>query len=132
MPSSAFFRLRSRYSVIILKLFTKATRNVIMGLDNPSLLHIFGEDTFAQQGEGPLQILTDMGSILLTNRNFRLSTCIDSARAWANGNKTEIDTSGYASKQWGKLVSSYYVPRWRMFIEYLKSTSQVAAARSGA
>ncbi|CAG8888802.1 unnamed protein product [Penicillium egyptiacum] len=97
-------------------------------------------DTFAQQGEKLLQILTDMDSILLTNRNFRLSTWIDSARAWANGNKTEMafleynarnqitlwgpngEISGYASKQWGGLVSSYYVPRWRMFVEYLKST----------
>lgn len=69
-----------------------------MGLDNPSLLHIFGEDTFAQQGEGPLQILTDMGSILLTNRNFRLSTCIDSARAWANGNKTEMSFLEYNTR----------------------------------
>ncbi|KAJ5155130.1 uncharacterized protein N7500_010569 [Penicillium coprophilum] len=100
--------------------------------------------TLAQQGENLLRILTDLDSILLTNRNFRLSTWIDSARAWAHGNKTEIafleynarnqitlwgpngEISDYASKQWGGLVSSYYVPRWRMFIEYLKSTPTVS------
>ena len=98
------------------------------------------QGSFAQKGETLIQLLTDLDSILLTNRNFRLSTWLDSAQAWAHGNKTEEayleynarnqitlwgpngEISDYASKQWGGLVSSYYVPRWRMFIEYLKST----------
>ncbi|KAJ5561889.1 hypothetical protein N7461_000650 [Penicillium sp. DV-2018c] len=97
-------------------------------------------DSFAEKGERLLHLLTDLDSVLLTNRNFRLSTWIDSARALANGNKTQMvfyeynarnqvtlwgpngEISDYASKQWGGLVSSYYIPRWRMFIEYLKST----------
>jgi alpha-N-acetylglucosaminidase len=98
------------------------------------------EDSFEEKGEHLLQLLTDLDSVLLTNRNFRLSTWIDSARAWAHDNKTELaffeynarnqltlwgpngEITDYASKQWSGLVSSYYIPRWRMFIEYLKLT----------
>jgi alpha-N-acetylglucosaminidase len=99
-----------------------------------------GQVSFAQKGETLIQLLKDLDSILLTSPNFRLSTWIDSARSWAHGNKTEEayfeynarnqitlwgpngEISDYASKQWGGLVSSYYVPRWTMFVEYLKST----------
>ncbi|KAJ5367734.1 hypothetical protein N7541_001675 [Penicillium brevicompactum] len=94
---------------------------------------------FVKQGKDLVQLLTDLDAILLTNRNFRLSTWINSARAWAHDNISEAyleynarnqvtlwgpngEISDYASKQWGGLVSSYYVPRWRMFVEYLKST----------
>jgi alpha-N-acetylglucosaminidase len=95
---------------------------------------------FAQQGKKIIQLLTDLDSLLLTNKNFRLSTWIDAARAWAHGNTSQAsmleynarnqitlwgpngEITDYASKQWGGLVSSYYVPRWRLFVEYLKST----------
>ncbi|CAG8940203.1 unnamed protein product [Penicillium salamii] len=98
------------------------------------------EPSFARQGDNLVQLLTDLDAVLLTNRNFRLSTWIDSARAWAHENRTEEayfeynarnqvtlwgpngEISDYASKQWGGLMSSYYVPRWRMFVDYLKST----------
>lgn len=50
-----------------------------------------------------------------------------------SGNTDETGDSGpngeisdYAAKQWGGLVSSYHVPRWRIFVEYLKSTSAVS------
>ena len=96
--------------------------------------------SFAEQGDSLVKLLTDLDAVLLTNRNFRLSTWIDSARAWAHGNKTEEayleynarnqvtlwgpngEITDYASKQWGGLVSSYYVPRWSMFVDYLKKT----------
>ncbi|KAJ5749368.1 uncharacterized protein N7511_011064 [Penicillium nucicola] len=95
---------------------------------------------FAQKGNRIIQLLTDLDSVLLTNKNFRLSTWIDAARAWAHGNTSQAamfeynarnqitlwgpngEISDYASKQWSGLVSSYYLPRWRLFVEYLKST----------
>lgn len=91
-----------------------------------------------------IQLLTDIDSVLLTNENFRLSTWIESARAWAGDDKEQAsffeynarnqitlwgpngEISDYAAKQWGGLVSSYHVPRWRIFVEYLKSTSAVS------
>jgi len=44
--------------------------------------------------------------------------------------------SDYASKSWGGLVSSYYLPRWRIFVDYLASTipstgTDTAAANGG-
>lgn len=91
-----------------------------------------------------IQLLTDIDSVLLTNENFRLSTWIESARAWAHGHKEQEsffeynarnqitlwgpngEISDYAAKQWGGLLSSYYVPRWRIFVEYLKTTPAVS------
>ena len=33
------------------------------------------------------------------------------------------EISDYASKQWGGLISSYYVPRWKMFVEYTMNST---------
>ena len=42
----------------------------------------------------------------------------------------EIDD--YASKSWGGLVRSYYVPRWELFIQYsLNSTTNVDGKNAG-
>ncbi|CAJ2509978.1 Uu.00g058780.m01.CDS01 [Anthostomella pinea] len=40
---------------------------------------------------------------------------------------TTGQVSDYASKQWAGLLSSYYVPRWRMFVEYTMNTTTTAA-----
>ncbi|KAJ5120246.1 hypothetical protein N7448_010915 [Penicillium atrosanguineum] len=100
--------------------------------------------SLSQKGTRMIQLLADIDSVLLTNKNFRLSTWIESARAWAGGDKKQEsffeysarnqitlwgpdgEISDYAAKQWGGLLSSYYVPRWRIFVEYLKSTPAVS------
>ena len=33
------------------------------------------------------------------------------------------EITDYASKQWGGLVSSYYIPRWQLFVEYTMNSS---------
>ncbi|KAJ5621454.1 hypothetical protein N7528_006237 [Penicillium herquei] len=96
--------------------------------------------TLSQQGQKIIELLTDLDSVLSTNENFRFSTWIDSALAWAQGNGSQAayleynarnqitlwgprgEITDYASKQWGGLLSSYYVPRWKIFIAYLEST----------
>ncbi|KAH1545996.1 hypothetical protein KXX57_004166 [Aspergillus fumigatus] len=90
-------------------------------------------------GSNLIQLLRDLDSVLSTNDNFRLSTWIQSARSWVR-NDTEADfneynarnqvtlwgpkgeINDYASKQWGGLVSSYYIPRWQKFLNYLENT----------
>ncbi|KAJ5288893.1 hypothetical protein N7478_001923 [Penicillium angulare] len=97
--------------------------------------------TLTQEGQKMIHLLADLDSVLSTHENFRLSTWISSARAWARGNKTQAayleynarnqitlwgprgEITDYASKQWGGLLSSYYIPRWKIFVEYLQSTS---------
>ena len=94
----------------------------------------------SHEGQEIFQLLTDLDSVLLTSKNFRLSSWIYSARAWAKGNESQAafleynarnqitlwgphgEITDYASKQWAGLVSSYYIPRWRLFIEYLERT----------
>jgi alpha-N-acetylglucosaminidase len=93
----------------------------------------------SRDGSNLIQLLRDLDSVLSTNDNFRLSTWIQSARSWAR-NDTEADfyeynarnqitlwgpkgeINDYASKQWGGLVSSYYIPRWQRFLHYLENT----------
>lgn len=98
-------------------------------------------------------MLIDLDSVLSTNPDFRLSSWIDRARSWASTglftgpNGTNVNTtladfyeydarnqitlwgprgeiSDYASKQWGGLISGYYVPRWSLFLNYLVQTSK--------
>ncbi|KAJ5538772.1 hypothetical protein N7494_008251 [Penicillium frequentans] len=96
--------------------------------------------TLSQEGQKLIQLLTDLDSVLSTNENFRLSKWIESARSWAHGDASQAsfyeydarnqitlwgprgEITDYASKQWGGLVSSYYVPRWKILVEYLEST----------
>lgn len=97
--------------------------------------------TISKYGDKIIKILSDLDAILDTNENFRLSTWIDSARDLAKGDQALADSyeysarnqitlwgpkgevHDYASKQWSGLVSSYYAPRWKIFVDYLKSTS---------
>lgn len=92
------------------------------------------------QGAQLISLMNTLDNVLATNNNFRLSTWIAEARANAN-NSADADfmeyqarnqitlwgpsgqISDYASKSWAGLVSSYYVPRWQKFIDYLASTS---------
>lgn len=85
-------------------------------------------------------LLTALDAVLSTNANFRLSTWITAARATTNSSETVADfleyearnqitlwgptgqINDYASKSWGGLVSTYYLPRWQMFVEYLLAT----------
>jgi alpha-N-acetylglucosaminidase len=94
----------------------------------------------SKTGEKLINFLGDLDTVLLTNRNFRLSTWIKLARSWANGDNNQAsfleynarnqitlwgpngEIADYASKQWSGLISSFYIPRWRIFIQYLKST----------
>ena len=95
----------------------------------------------SSDGKKLINLLRTLDSVLSTNGNFRLERWIDSALAWAqDGNKSEAEyyeynarnqitlwgpngeISDYAAKEWGGLVSSYYVPRWEMFLDYIQST----------
>lgn len=97
-------------------------------------------NSFSKAGERLTNFLGDLDTVLLTNRNFRLSEWIKSAREWADGDDNEAsfleynarnqitlwgpngEIVDYASKQWSGMVSTFYLPRWRIFIQYLKTT----------
>lgn len=96
--------------------------------------------TIHSKGDRLLSLLSSLDSVLLTNEHFLLSNWIASARSWAHSSsdvanfyeynaRNQITLWGptgqindYASKSWGGLVSSYYLPRWRIFVDYLAST----------
>lgn len=86
-----------------------------------------------------INLLNSLDAVLSTNENFQLSRWFDSARAWAVDNndaayyeynaRNQItlwgstgEISDYASKHWAGLVSTYYVPRWKISMNYLQST----------
>ncbi|TKA51950.1 hypothetical protein B0A49_13193, partial [Cryomyces minteri] len=99
-------------------------------------------------GQKLLTLLLDLDAVLSTNTHFALSTWLASARAWANTNTTANSTdqartadlyeysarnqitlwgptgqiNDYASKAWGGLIASYYVPRWTLFVDHLTAT----------
>ena len=94
-----------------------------------------------------LALLSDLDEVLTASgmAHFNLAPWIASARAWAAPNSTASDSdtannladffeynarnqitlwgptgqiNDYASKHWGGLVRSYYLPRWEMYVEY--------------
>lgn len=94
-------------------------------------------------GKEVITFLQTIDDVLSTNENFMLSTWTSKARAWAPNSavadfyeynaRNQItlwgpngEISDYASKSWGGLVSSYYIPRWKIFIGYLSSTAHAS------
>lgn len=103
--------------------------------------------TLSTTGQQMISLLSALDCVLSTNQHFSLSTWLNSAQAWANNvtNTTKTATfyeydarnqitlwgphgeiNDYASKSWGGLVSSYYVPRWTIFVDYLTSTPHIS------
>jgi alpha-N-acetylglucosaminidase len=94
----------------------------------------------ASAGRNLIALLNTLDLILSTNENFQLAAWIDRATAWAEGNASNSvfydydarnqitlwgpngQISDYASKDWSGLVSTYYVPRWQIFVDYLQAT----------
>ncbi|KAH8693903.1 putative alpha-N-acetylglucosaminidase [Talaromyces proteolyticus] len=86
-----------------------------------------------------ISLLYSLDAVLQSNPHFRLSTWLSAARS-SSPTKTAQDfleyearnqitlwgptgqISDYASKSWAGLVSSYYIPRWQKFVEYLATT----------
>ena len=93
-------------------------------------------------GNQMLALLNSLNSVLATNENFHLSKWTNQARAWAENEseaafyeydaRNQITLWGpnggaladYASKQWAGLVETYFLPRWKMYVEYLIETPE--------
>ncbi|GAW27231.1 hypothetical protein SAMD00023353_9000060 [Rosellinia necatrix] len=100
-------------------------------------------------GERLVALLLALDGVLATNEHFRLSTWIDAARRSSSSSSSASDPahadadadffeyqarnqvtlwgpagqiSDYASRAWAGLVGSYYLPRWRAFVDYLAAT----------
>jgi alpha-N-acetylglucosaminidase len=86
-----------------------------------------------------LDLLTDLERILATNEAFLLGRWVQSAKdAAADSNeemqfeqnaKNQITLWGprgeildYATKQWSGVVSNFFYPRWKMFLDYANNT----------
>ncbi|KAK7545285.1 putative alpha-N-acetylglucosaminidase [Phyllosticta citricarpa] len=101
-------------------------------------------------------LLETLDDVLSTNENFSLAKWIASARAWADADSSTNTSSSslalltynarnqptlwgprgeisdYASKPWAGLVSTYYVPRWRIFFEHVMNATEVGVFDEGA
>jgi alpha-N-acetylglucosaminidase len=87
-----------------------------------------------------ISLMHDLDHLLSYDDNFTLDKWVSSAIKWA-GNDTSyaaylkynalnqvtlwgpdvnLSINDYASKQWAGLISSYYIPRWQIFIRFLK------------
>lgn len=94
--------------------------------------------TAKQTGHQLLSTLTDLDSILGANGNahYRLDDWIESARAHGHGQNGSVadyyeynarnqvtlwgpngEINDYAGKEWSGLIKTYYLPRWRIFVD---------------
>ncbi|OWA51040.1 Alpha-N-acetylglucosaminidase [Hypsibius exemplaris] len=86
-------------------------------------------------------ILTDMNALLSTNGHFSLEKWVDGAKSWSSTPDEErlyvqnalnqITLWGpdgniidYANKQWAGVVSRYYRPRWKLFLQRVLESIQ--------
>jgi alpha-N-acetylglucosaminidase len=94
-----------------------------------------------------LDLAMDMDSLVGTRREFLLGKWIESARAWGTTDAEKqlyeknarwqitvwgpnVPQSGlddYSNRQWAGLISGYYIPRWRKFLDHLADHSDDAA-----
>jgi alpha-N-acetylglucosaminidase len=106
--------------------------------------HTSRKCTLKGHGKRMKALLLALDTVLSTDENFRLSTWISAARAVANFSDPDSPAiadfmeyearnqvtlwgptgqiSDYASRSWSGLVSTYYIPRWQKFIDYLVDT----------
>jgi alpha-N-acetylglucosaminidase len=87
-----------------------------------------------------IELLIDLDAILGTHDAFLLGNFLEKAKILANGNKDEEKQfefnarnqitlwgpSGqivdYATKQWNGIARDYYLPRWKLFFDQLKTS----------
>ena len=95
------------------------------------------QSAVSSAGQKLLGLLDMLEKVLDTNENFRLITWINLSRALGGSNESAADfyerearmqitlwgpsgeISDYASKDWSGLISTYYLPRWELFSQYL-------------
>ncbi|KAF7591021.1 hypothetical protein BBP40_002039 [Aspergillus hancockii] len=99
------------------------------------------------KGRELLEFLNAIDRILSCDRNFSLSSWIAGASMWGNSSSSKDvfeynarnqvtlwgptgEISDYASKAWAGLISSYYVPRWSIFVDYLGRTNATTFNRT--
>ncbi|KAF2732983.1 putative alpha-N-acetylglucosaminidase [Polyplosphaeria fusca] len=98
----------------------------------------------ASQATDLENLLASLDELLSALPQFSLGPWIASARAWAGNDSAVADfyeynarnqismwgpqgeINDYASKQWAGLVEEYYLKRWRVFLDYVVSTTPEA------
>eukprot|EP00475_Leptophrys_vorax_P018494 TRINITY_DN2529_c0_g1_i1.p1 TRINITY_DN2529_c0_g1~~TRINITY_DN2529_c0_g1_i1.p1 ORF type:complete len:618 (-),score=137.25 TRINITY_DN2529_c0_g1_i1:562-2142(-) len=102
-----------------------------------------GLEVLRRNGRWVLDIIKAMEKVLATHEGFLLGNWIEAAKASTNHSATSLifqfnarnqltlwgpdgQISDYASKQWSGLVGTYYLPRWKLFVEEVEK-----AYRSG-
>ncbi|OCH93008.1 alpha-N-acetylglucosaminidase [Obba rivulosa] len=103
-------------------------------------------ESVQRAGQPLISILSNLDSLLGTNENFLLSSWIAQARNWSHGDDSyaayleynarnqitlwgpDGEINDYASKAWAGLISTYYIPRWQTFINYLASITRLGRA----
>ncbi|MEO9146494.1 MAG: alpha-N-acetylglucosaminidase [Ginsengibacter sp.] len=94
---------------------------------------------FRKYSDEFLKLMRMQDNLLLTDRDFRLSTWINSAYdfgqtpedkklavrnakiqiSYWGSNNPKTDLHDYANKEWGGLIGTLYLQRWQQFINYL-------------
>jgi alpha-N-acetylglucosaminidase len=94
-----------------------------------------------------LDLAADMDSLVGTRKEFLLGNWIESAKAWGTTdaekqlyeknarwqitvwgpNLAQSGLDDYSNRQWAGLISGYYIPRWKQFLDHLADKSDNAA-----
>lgn len=136
---------------VLANAFDPVYRNFTDSANKTRITYDHGQAT--KIGKQMLCLLSDLDSVLTASghAHFSLSSWIAAARSWAsssnatNSSAAEVgqfyeynarnqitlwgpegQISDYASKQWGGLIKSYYIPRWQRFVDYTANSTTKA------
>jgi len=122
---------------------TNVTRQALSNLADPIYIRILeawnekNRKDLRAASNDLFELIRDLDKVLSTREEFLLGRWLEDAKRWGNtqeerailewnarnvltlwgGSKSELHD--YARKEWGGLLSGFYLPRWKMFLERL-------------
>ncbi|KJE88736.1 lysosomal alpha-N-acetyl glucosaminidase [Capsaspora owczarzaki ATCC 30864] len=92
-------------------------------------------------GQGIVGLIADLDELLVSDAHFLLGPWLAAARSWSENTAAQDllefnarnqitlwgpngEITDYASKQWAGLMSSYYRPRWELFVSFASAAAE--------
>ena len=129
-----------RYDLVDLGRQSLADLSIVLQNDIASAYESSDKTALASASARFLELATDLDSLLGTRREFLLGNWLEDAKKWGKtaaerrqyerNARLQVTVWGprnpeailfdYSNRQWGGLIRDYYIPRWKVFLDFLR------------